>query len=147
VVVEFARHCCGLNTANSTEFKPKVKYPLISLIEEQRRVKNLGGTMRLGAYPCKIKKNSLALKVYGKHVISERHRHRYEFNNKYRKLLSKKGLVFSGIYPKENLVEIVELKDHPYFIAVQFHPEFKSKPDRSHPLFRDFIKAALERQE
>ena len=146
VVVEFARNCCGLKAANSTEFKPKAKYPLISLIEEQRKVKNLGGTMRLGAYPCKLKKGSLAAKVYGKQLISERHRHRYEFNNKYRKLLSKKGLVFSGIYPKENLVEIVELKNHPYFIAVQFHPEFKSKPDRSHPLFRDFIKAALERQ-
>jgi CTP synthase len=145
-VVEFARNCCGLGAANSTEFKPKAKYPLISLLEEQRKVKNLGGTMRLGAYPCKIKRNSLALRIYGKQLISERHRHRYEFNNKYRKLLSKRGLVFSGIYPKENLVEIIELKGHPYFIAVQFHPEFKSKPDKAHPLFRDFIKSALERQ-
>jgi CTP synthase len=102
--------------------------------------------MRLGAYPCKIKKNTLALKVFGKTIIWERHRHRYEFNNKYRKLLEKKGMVLSGIYAKKNLVEIIELKNHPYFIAVQFHPEFKSKPDKAHPLFREFIKAALERQ-
>ncbi|MCX5706859.1 MAG: CTP synthase [Candidatus Omnitrophica bacterium] len=145
-VIEFARNCCSLNAANSTEFKPKVKYPVISLLEEQRKIKNLGGTMRLGAYPCKIKKNTLARRVYSKGLIYERHRHRYEFNNKYRKLLSKKGLVFSGVYPKENLVEIIELKGHPYFIAVQFHPEFKSKPDKAHPLFKGFIKAALEKQ-
>jgi len=99
--------------------------------------------MRLGAYPCKIKKNTLASKVYGKMLIQERHRHRYEFNNKYRRVFEKKGMVFSGVYPKRNLVEIVELKNHPYFIAVQFHPEFKSKPDKAHPLFREFIKAAL----
>jgi CTP synthase len=145
-VIEFARDVCGLKEANSTEFKPKTKYPVISLLVEQKKVKDLGGTMRLGAYPCKIKKNTLALKVFGKTIIWERHRHRYEFNNKYRKLLEKKGMVLSGIYPKKNLVEIIELKNHPYFIAVQFHPEFKSKPDKAHPLFREFIKAALERQ-
>ena len=113
---------------------------------EQKNVKDLGGTMRLGAYPCKVKKNTLAFKVYKKDKISERHRHRYEFNNKYRKLMQKKGMVFSGIYEKKNLVEIIELSSHPYFIAVQFHPEFKSKPDNAHPLFRDFIRAAIEKK-
>jgi len=144
-VIELARHACGLKNANSTEFDHKTKYPVISLLEEQRKIKDLGGTMRLGAYPCRIKKNTLAAKVYVKKTISERHRHRYEFNNKYRKLLEKKGMIFSGIYPAENLVEIVELKSHPYFIGVQFHPEFKSKPDQAHPLFKNFVKAALEK--
>jgi len=143
-VIEFARDVCGLKEANSTEFKLKAKYPVISLLAEQKKIKDLGGTMRLGAYPCKIKKNSLAFKVFGQPLVWERHRHRYEFNNAYRKLLEKQGLFFSGIYPKKNLVEIVELKDHPYFIAVQFHPEFKSKPDKAHPLFRGFIKAAQD---
>ncbi|MCK9614211.1 MAG: CTP synthase [Candidatus Omnitrophica bacterium] len=143
-VIEFARNACNLKSANSTEFK-KTKYPVISLLKEQRGVKDLGGTMRLGAYPCKIKKNTLAFSAYGKGLIYERHRHRYEFNNKYKKLLEEKGMVFSGIYPQRNLVEIVEVKKHPYFIAVQFHPEFKSKPDKAHPLFRDFIKAALKK--
>jgi len=142
-VIEFSRNACGLKEANSTEFKPKTKYPVISLLEEQRKIKDLGGTMRLGVYPCKIKKNTLAFKVYGKTLIQERHRHRYEFNNKYKKLLERKSMKFCGIYPRKNLVEIIELKNHPYFIAVQFHPEFKSKPDKAHPLFREFIKAAL----
>ncbi|MBU0547723.1 MAG: CTP synthase [Candidatus Omnitrophica bacterium] len=142
-VIEFARNVCGLKGANSSEFKPKTKYPVISLLEEQSRVKNLGGTMRLGAYLCKIKKASLAYKSYGKALVKERHRHRYEFNNKYKKIFEKKGMVFSGIYQKKNLVEIVELKNHPYFVAVQFHPEFKSKPNKAHPLFREFIKAGL----
>ncbi|MCX5699115.1 MAG: CTP synthase [Candidatus Omnitrophica bacterium] len=141
-VIEFARNACNLGGANSTEFK-KTKYPVISLLEEQERVKDLGGTMRLGAYPCKLKKNTLASKVYGRMLIQERHRHRYEFNNKYRKVFEKKGVVFSGIYPKKDLVEIIELKGHPYFIAVQFHPEFKSKPDKAHPLFKEFIRVAL----
>ncbi|MFA6321644.1 MAG: CTP synthase [Candidatus Omnitrophota bacterium] len=148
-VIEFARNACGLKEANSTEFKPKTKYPIISLLAEQKNIKNMGGTMRLGAYPCKIKNGTLAYKVYKSNLISERHRHRYEFNNKYRSTLEKKGMIFSGIYPEKNLVEIVELPDvsgkpHPYFIAVQYHPEFKSKPDKPHPLFRDFIKAALK---
>jgi CTP synthase len=142
-VIEFARNSCGLKGANSTEFKPKTKYPVISLLVEQNKIKDLGGTMRLGAFPCRIKKNSLAYKGYGKTIIQERHRHRYEFNNKYKKLFERKGMVFSGIYRKKNLVEIIELKNHPYFIAVQFHPEFKSKPDKTHPLFREFIRAAL----
>lgn len=142
-VIEFARNVCGLKDANSTEFKPKAKHPVISLLAEQKNIKEMGGTMRLGAYPCKIKARTLAAKVYKATMISERHRHRYEFNNKYRNLLEKRGMVFSGIYPKKNLVEIVEIA-HPYFIAVQYHPEFKSKPDKPHPLFRDFIKAALK---
>ncbi len=145
-VIEFARDVCGLKGANSTEFNPDTKYPVISLLEEQKHIKNVGGTMRLGAYPCKIKRNSLAFRVYAKTLISERHRHRYEFNNKYKKLLEKKGMALSGIYPNKNLAEIIELKNHPYFIAVQYHPEFKSKPDKPNPLFRDFIKASLSVQ-
>lgn len=141
-VIELARHICNLSGANSTEFK-KTKYPVVSLLDEQAGVSDLGGTMRLGAYPCKIKKNTHAAKVYGRMFIQERHRHRYEFNNKYRKVFEKKGVIFSGIYPKRDLVEIIELKGHPYFIAVQFHPEFKSKPDKAHPLFKEFIRAAL----
>ena len=144
-VIEFARHVCGLKDANSTEFKLKTKNPLISLLAEQKKVKDLGGTMRLGAYPCRIKKNTLAARIYKKEMIFERHRHRYEFNNKYRRLLEKKGMIFSGVYQKRNLVEIIELKNHPYFIAVQFHPEFKSKPDIAHPLFREFINAAVKK--
>ncbi len=145
-VVEFARNACGLKGANSTEFNKNTKHPIISLLKEQRDIKNMGGTMRLGAYPCKVKKGSVAYKAYKKSVISERHRHRYEFNNIYRDLLEKKGIIFSGIYPKKGLVEIIEIKKHPYFIAVQFHPEFKSKPDRPHPLFREFVKSALDRE-
>ena len=144
-VIEFSRNVCGLKDANSTEFKPKSKNPVIGLLEEQQKVKDLGGTMRLGAYPCRLKKGSLANKLYRRTLIEERHRHRYEFNNKYRSLLEKKGMVFCGIYPKGNLVEIIELKSHPFFVAVQFHPEFKSKPDQPHPLFKGFIKAALDK--
>jgi len=145
-VIEFARNVCGLKKANSTEFDKGTRYPVISLLEEQRKIKDLGGTMRLGLHQCRIKKGSKAdLLVYKKGLVLERHRHRYEFNNKYRKLMEKKGMVFSGIYPKGNLVEIIELKAHHYFMAVQFHPEFKSKPDKAHPLFREFIKAALEK--
>ena len=142
-VIEFGRNVMGYKDANSTEFKHKTKYPVISLIKEQKKVKDMGGTMRLGAYPCKIKKGTRAFSAYKREMISERHRHRYEFNNYYRKAMEKKGLVVSGVYPAKNLVEIVELKNHPYFIAVQFHPEFQSKPDCAHPLFREFIAAAL----
>ena len=143
-VIEFSRNACGLKDANSTEFKPKTKYPVISLLAEQRHIKDMGGTMRLGVYPCKIKKGTTAFRAYKRSLIQERHRHRYEFNNKYRALLARKGMVFSGVYANKGLVEIVEVKGHPYFIAVQFHPEFKSKPDRPHPLFREFITAALK---
>lgn len=145
-VIEFARNACGLRSANSTEFDRKTKYPVISLLEEQNNIKDLGGTMRLGSFPCRIKKGSLAFKVYKSDSIHERHRHRYEFNGKYKKELEKCGMVFSGTYPKGNLVEIVEISGHPYFIAVQFHPEFQSRPAAAHPLFKDFIKAALERK-
>lgn len=145
-VIEFARNAAGLKGANSTEFKPKAKHPVISLIAEQKNVKDMGGTMRLGAYPCSLVKGTHAARLYGRQQISERHRHRYEFNNAYRKDLEKKGLVFSGIYAKKNLVEIVELKDHPFFIAVQFHPEFQSKPDCCHPLFDGFIASAAQTQ-
>jgi CTP synthase len=145
-VIEFARNCCGLKGANSTEFMPKTKHPVISLLAEQHKVKDMGGTMRLGAFDCKIKPKTLAARLYGASLVQERHRHRYEFNNAYRGRLEAKGLVFSGINPQKDLVEIVELKGHPYFIAVQFHPEFKSKPDRAHPLFRGFVQAALERK-
>ena len=142
-VIEFARNVCGLKQANSTEFNKKTSYPIISLLEEQKNIKVKGATMRLGAYGCKIKKGTNSFKAYKKEKIQERHRHRYEFNNKYKKILETKGLVFSGICPAGNLVEIVELKDHPWFVACQFHPEFKSKPDKAHPLFSDFIKASL----
>ena len=145
-IIEFSRNACALKNANSTEFNKKTPYPVISLLEEQKKIKVMGGTMRLGACACKIKKGTLAYSLYKKGVIHERHRHRYEFNNKYKKLLEKEGMAFSGIYSKNNLVEIIELKNHPYFIAVQFHPEFKSKPDKAHPLFSGFIRAALKIQ-
>jgi len=141
--IEFARNVCNLKTANSTEFK-STKFPVISLLQEQKQLKDLGGTMRLGAYPCKIKKNSLAWRSYGRSLVHERHRHRYEFNNKFKKMFESKGMLFSGVYPGKELAEIIELKGHPYFIAVQFHPEFKSKPDKAHPLFSGFIRAALQ---
>jgi len=142
-IIEFSRNVCGLKKANSTEFNKKTPYPVISLLEEQKKVKDMGGTMRLGSCVCKVKKGTKARALYKNGLIHERHRHRYEFNNKYKKLLEQKGMAFSGIYPKNNLAEIVELKNRAFFIAVQFHPEFKSKPDRAHPLFRGFIKAAL----
>ena len=141
--IEFARDCAGLRNANSTEFSRHAKDPVISLLEEQRKVKEMGATMRLGAYPCRVQKGTLAYQAYRKELILERHRHRYEFNNHYRNLFVKKGMIFSGINPDKNLVEILELKDHPWFVGVQFHPEFQSKPNKAHPLFRDFIKASI----
>jgi CTP synthase len=145
-VIEFARNVCKYRRADSTEFSKDSPYPVICLLEEQKNIKKMGGTMRLGAYPCHIKKGTLAWKAYKTEIIYERHRHRYEFNNKFRKDMEKKGLIVSGIYQKQNLVEIIEIKGHPWFIACQFHPEFKSKPDICHPLFRDFIKFSLERK-
>lgn len=143
-VVEFARNACKLKGANSTEFNKESKYPVISLLEEQKRVKKLGATMRLGAYNCNLKKGTQAYAAYKKDAISERHRHRYEFNNKFKETMEKNGIIFSGIHQKADLVEIIELKDHPWFVACQFHPEFKSKPDKPHPLFKDFIKSSLK---
>lgn len=147
VVIEFARHVCAIKDANSTEFDKNTPNPVISLLEEQKEVKDKGGTMRLGAYLCKLTKGTKTREAYGKEVISERHRHRYEFNNRYKELIEKKGLIIAGIHPEGSLVEVVELKDHPWFVACQFHPEFKSKPDKAHPLFQGFIKAALLRKE
>ncbi|MFH1837490.1 MAG: CTP synthase [Candidatus Omnitrophota bacterium] len=145
-VIEFARNVCGLKDANSTEFKKKTKAPVISLLSEQKKIKWKGGTMRLGKYLCKLEKGTLADRIYGNKEIWERHRHRYEFNGEYKTLLTEKGMILSGIHPRGNLVEIIELKDHPWFLAVQFHPEFRSKPDRPHPLFKDFMRAAGNRR-
>ncbi len=142
-VIEFARNVCGMQRANSTEFNKTTPFPVISLLEEQKRVKDLGGTMRLGSYPCSVKRGTKTFKAYNKESIQERHRHRYEFNNKYKVKMETNGLVISGTSPNGRLVEIVEYVDHPWFVGCQFHPEFKSKPDLAHPLFRDFVKASL----
>ena len=143
-VIEFARNVLKFKDANSSEFNQDTKYPVIDLMAEQKKIKNMGGTMRLGAYPCKLKPNSLARKIYDKNQVSERHRHRYEFNNDYQNDFEKNGMKFSGIYPKKNLVEIVEIPENKFFIGVQFHPEFKSRPLNPHPIFRDFVKASLK---
>ncbi len=141
--VEFARNVCGLKKACSTEFKPECKEPVIHLMEDQKSVHKKGGTMRLGACPCTVTKGTTAFEAYNEPEISERHRHRYEFNNNYRELMTSKGLVLSGINKQKDLVEIIELPEHPWFLACQFHPEFKSKPLVPHPLFRAFIGASL----
>jgi CTP synthase len=143
-VIEFARNVLGWNNANSTEFDPKTEYPVISLLEEQIGLQQKGGTMRLGAYPCIIKENTLAHKEYKKTRIKERHRHRFEFTLKYKDDFEKQGLMISGTSPDEQLVEIIELKNHPWFVGVQFHPEFQSKPIEPHPLFEGFIRAAVK---
>lgn len=142
-VIEFARNVAGLPQANSTEFEPDTIYNVIDYLPEQYQGINLGGTMRLGLYRCQLDKNTLAQQAYDKQEINERHRHRYEFNNKFKKILDKHGLVFSGINPETKLVEIIEVKDHPWFVACQFHPEFLSRPDKPHPLFTGFVKSAL----
>lgn len=143
-VIEFARNVLKLKNASSTEMTPNTKHPVIDLMEEQKKIVDLGGTMRLGAYPCNLKKSSKVYSVYGKKSISERHRHRYEFNNKYLEQVEKAGLIASGINPETNLVEVVELKDHPWFIGSQFHPELKSTVLNPHPLFVKFVEAAIE---
>ena len=145
-VVEFARNVLGLKDANSAEFSNTTKNPVIHIMEEQKSVKTKGGTMRLGSYPCIIKEDSIAKNVYNNTRIDERHRHRFEFNNSYKEKLEKAGLVCSGVSPDGNLVEIVELNNHPYFIAAQFHPELKSRPNRPAPLFVGLIKSAKERK-
>lgn len=142
-VIEFARNVAGLHHANSSEFNPDSPYPVVALMSEQEKVEDLGGTMRLGAYECHLKDGSMARKMYGQDIISERHRHRYEFNNKYRELLTEKGLVLSGLSPEGKLVEIIEIPTHRYFVASQFHPEFKSRPEDPHPLFKGLVEAAL----
>jgi len=141
--IEFGRHVCGLADAASTEFKPGCQNPVIDLMPDQANVSAKGGTMRLGAYPCALREGTRAAAAYGQKQVAERHRHRYEFNNTYRELYEHRGMAFSGLSPDGKLVEIVELKDHPWFVAVQFHPEFKSTPTQPHPLFRDFVGAAL----
>ena len=143
-VVEFARSVAGLEGANSSEIQPTTPYPVIDLLPEQKEVEDLGGTMRLGLYPCKIVEGTLAMKCYGDELVYERHRHRYEFNNAYRELLESKGLVISGTSPDGRLVEMIELRDHPWFLAVQFHPEFTSRPNRPQQLFKHFVRAAME---
>jgi len=144
-VVEFARNAAGLAGANSTEFDSETPYPVIDLMPEQREVTEYGATMRLGAWECKLDPNTIAGKIYGQVLISERHRHRYEFNNDYREKLQEAGLRLSGTSPDGKLVEMIELPDHPYFVACQFHPEFKSRPMAPHPLFSGFIRAAVQR--
>ena len=146
-VVEFARHVCGREGANSSEFDLQSPHPVIHLMEEQKGIDAKGGTMRLGAYPCVLQEDSLALKLYGRKKISERHRHRYEFNNDYSESFKTAGMVLSGLSPDGNLVEIIELRDHPWFLGCQFHPEFKSRPMDCHPLFKGFIKAAVQNRQ
>ena len=143
-VVEFARDVLGLKDSNSAEFSETTKNPVIHIMEDQKNVDKKGGTMRLGSYPCLLKENTLASKIYGKEQIDERHRHRYEYNNEYRERLEEAGLICSGVSPDGNLVEIVEIKNHPYFIASQFHPELKSRPNRPAPLFVGLVSAAKE---
>jgi CTP synthase len=144
--IEFARNACGIKDANSTEFDKNAKEPVISLLEEQYGVKNMGASMRLGTWPTKIVKGTLADKIYGATEVMERHRHRYEFNMKYRDRMNEKGFVISGTSPDGTLAELIELRDHPYFVGCQYHPEFQSKPNKPHPLFKGFIQACLEYQ-
>ena len=146
-VIEYARSVCGLAEANSTEFDQNTPDPVISLMEEQKGIENLGGTMRLGSYPCRIKPGTKTHEAYQEDFIDERHRHRFEFNNAYANRLTEAGMVLSGLWPQGNLVEIIELADHPWFIGTQFHLEFKSRPNRPHPLFREFIGAACRHQQ
>jgi CTP synthase len=144
-VIEFARNACGLDRANSAEFDAATPHPVIDLMPEQKQVINMGGTMRLGAYECRLAEGSRARAAYGEATVRERHRHRYEYNNEYRERLESKGLSASGVNPKTGLVEIVELPDHPWFVACQFHPEFLSRPGKAHPLFREFVRAAAQK--
>ena len=144
-VIEFARNVLGLSEANSTEFNPETADPVIDLMPEQKELVGKGGNMRLGGYQCRLEPGSRAREAYGKDEVRERHRHRYEFNNGYRERLAAKGMVFSGINPERDLVEIVEVKEHPWFVGVQFHPEFQSKPNKAHPLFAAFIGASMKK--
>ncbi|NIX15073.1 MAG: CTP synthase, partial [Candidatus Dadabacteria bacterium] len=143
-LVEYSRNVCSIAGAHTIEYEDDVSNPVVHLMEDQKSVDNKGGTMRLGAYPCIVKDDTIAFRAYKTNNISERHRHRYEVNNKYRKRLEKKGLIFSGVSPDENLVEMIEIKEHPWFLGCQFHPEFKSTPLSPHPLFVDFIKSASQ---
>ncbi len=144
--IEFARNVCGLADADTTENRPESQHPVIYLMEEQKDVTDKGATMRLGAWPCKLAQGSIARKAYGQDQINERHRHRYEFNNAYREVFESNGVLFSGVSPDNKLVEIIELTGHPWFLAVQFHPEFRSRPIAPHPLFTDFIEASMKKK-
>ncbi len=143
-IVEFVRNVVGHSNANSVEFDPNTEHPVIHLMPDQEGVENIGGTLRLGSYPCELADGTKALEVYGEKLIHERHRHRYEVNNDYRETLSENGMRLSGISPDGRIVEMIELAEHPWFIATQAHPELKSRPNKPHPLFAGFIKAALE---
>jgi len=145
-VIEFSRNAAGMEQANSSEFDPNTPYPVIDLMAHQKDIDGLGGTMRLGLYPCKVQPGTRAAQAYGEEVIYERHRHRYEVNNALRHKMEEAGLVFSGLSPDDRLVEIIEIPEHPWFVASQFHPEFKTRPLKPHPLFRDFVGAAAKRQ-
>ena len=142
--MEFARNVCGLEGATSSEFDEEAQYKVIDLMPDQVDVVKKGGTMRLGIYPCKTTEGSKVREAYGEDLIYERHRHRYEFNNEFRQILTDKGLVISGTSPDNRLVECVEVKAHPFFVGVQFHPELKSRPTKAHPLFKSFVDAILE---
>jgi CTP synthase len=144
--IEFARNVCGIEDADSTEFNRDTTEPVISLLEEQRGIRNKGASMRLGTWPTKIVQDTLAEKIYGDTEVTERHRHRYEFNMKYRDRMNEKGFVISGTSPDGTLAELIELRDHPYFLGCQYHPEFQSKPNKPHPLFKGFIHACLARE-
>jgi CTP synthase len=143
-VIDFARHVCGLEKANSTEFNKSTPTPVIDLMESQKAIRRKGGTMRLGAYDCEIKSGTKAYDAYSKKKISERHRHRWEVNNRYRTKLENAGMIFSGLNTELNLVEMIELQNHPWFVASQFHPELKSRVNKAHPLFRDFVAASVK---
>jgi CTP synthase len=144
--IEFARHIFDADTPNSTEFDPATPYPVIDLMADQKDITNMGGTMRLGLYPCVLSPGSKARAAYGQDEVQERHRHRWEFNNSYRASFEEAGIIFSGLSPDGRLVEIAELKDHPFMLGSQFHPEFKSRPDDPHPLFLAFVQKAIARQ-
>ena len=145
-IVEFARHVVGFHDAHSIELDPQTTHPVIHLMPEQDGIEDIGGTLRLGSYPCVLDKNSKAYELYGEETIHERHRHRYEVNNYYREDLEKAGLLLSGLSPDGRIVEMCEIPTHPWFIATQAHPEFKSRPNRPHPLFKGFVGAALKYQ-
>ena len=145
-IVEFARNVVGFHDAHSIELDASTTHPVISLMPDQDGIEDIGGTLRLGSYPCILDKSSKAFELYGEETIQERHRHRYEVNNDYRKALTDNGLTLSGISPDSRIVEMVEIKDHPFFIATQAHPELKSRPNRPHPLFRGLVEAALRYQ-
>jgi CTP synthase len=144
-VVEFARHVCGLTGANTTEVDPQTPHPVIDLLPEQKAVTDKGGTMRLGLYPCRLTPSSHAGEAYGVAEVQERHRHRFEVNNDYLPVLTRHGLRVTGLYPHRELVEIIELADHPWFLGTQFHAEYRSRPNRPHPLYRSFVAAVLRR--